>query len=59
MRFLTDDDVRQLLPAPEACVDLAASALVALAEGRAEVPTNPAVHTVPGSFANAMPAAWP
>ncbi len=59
MRFLTDDDVRQLLPAPEACVDLAASALVALAEGRAEVPPKPAVHTVPGSFANAMPAAWP
>jgi ornithine cyclodeaminase/alanine dehydrogenase-like protein (mu-crystallin family) len=59
VRFLTDDDVRQLLPAPEACVDLAASALVALAEGRAEVPPKPAVHTVPGSFANAMPAAWP
>ena len=59
MRFLTDDDVRQLLPAPEVCVDLAASALVALAEGRAEVPPKPAVHTVPGSFANAMPAAWP
>jgi ornithine cyclodeaminase/alanine dehydrogenase len=59
VRFLTDDDVRQLLPAPQACVDLAASALVALAEGRAEVPPKPAVHTVPGSFANAMPAAWP
>jgi ornithine cyclodeaminase/alanine dehydrogenase len=59
VRFLTDDDVRQLLPAPAACVDLVASALVALAEGRADVPPKPAVHTVPGSFANAMPAAWP
>ena len=34
-------------------------ALVALAAGRAEVPPKPAVHTLPGSFANAMPAAWP
>lgn len=59
MRVLTDDDVRLLLPAPAECVDLVAGALVALAEGRAEVPPKPAVHTVPGSFANAMPAAWP
>jgi ornithine cyclodeaminase/alanine dehydrogenase len=57
--YLTDDDVRSLLPPPLECVDLVADALVALAEGRAEVPPKPAVHTLPGSFANAMPAAWP
>ena len=59
MRFLDDDDVRLLLPPPAECVDLVAAALVALAAGRAEVPPKPAVHTVPGSFANAMPASWP
>jgi ornithine cyclodeaminase/alanine dehydrogenase len=56
---LTDDDVRRLLPSPKECLDLAAEALTALAEGRAEVPPKPAVHTLPGTFANAMPAAWP
>jgi ornithine cyclodeaminase/alanine dehydrogenase len=56
---LTDDDVRSLLPPPLECVDLVAEALVALAEGRAEAPPKPAVHPLPGSFANAMPAAWP
>ena len=35
---------------------LAEEALVALAEGRAEAPPKPAVHTAPGMFANAMPA---
>ena len=59
VRYLTDDDVRLLLPPPQECVDLVTGALVALAEGRAEVPPKPAVHTLPGSFANAMPAAWP
>ena len=59
VRFLDDDDVRLLLPPPAECVDLVAAALVALAAGRAEVPPKPAVHAVPGSFANAMPASWP
>lgn len=59
MLVLTDAEVRHLLPPPAACVDLAAAALTALAEGRAEVPPKPAVHTLPGTFANAMPAAWP
>jgi ornithine cyclodeaminase/alanine dehydrogenase len=59
VRYLTEDDVRRLLPPPLECVDLVSDALVALAAGRAEVPPKPAVHTVPGSFANAMPAAWP
>jgi ornithine cyclodeaminase/alanine dehydrogenase-like protein (mu-crystallin family) len=59
VRFLTDDEVRRLLPPHQECVDLAAAALTALAQGRAEVPPKPAVHTLPGTFANAMPAAWP
>ncbi|GAB3447477.1 ectoine utilization protein EutC [Phycicoccus ginsengisoli] len=59
MRFLTDADVTSLLPPPLQAVALAREALVARASGDAEVPPKPAVHTVPGSFANAMPAAWP
>jgi ornithine cyclodeaminase/alanine dehydrogenase len=59
VRVLTEDDVRRLLPRPEECVELVAAALTALAGGRAEVPPKPAVHTLPGTFANAMPAAWP
>ncbi|HEY7717775.1 MAG TPA: ornithine cyclodeaminase family protein [Pedococcus sp.] len=60
MLLLTDADVRRLLPDPLACVDLVADGLVALAGGRAEAPPKPAVHPAPeGSFANAMPAAWP
>ena len=34
-------------------------ALVALAEGPCRAPPKPAVHTAPGMFANAMPAAHP
>ena len=56
MRFLTDADVAALLPPPAETVALAREALVARASGEAEVPPKPAVHTVPGSFANAMPA---
>ncbi|MDU0312207.1 ornithine cyclodeaminase family protein [Phycicoccus sp. M110.8] len=59
MRFLTDADVAALLPTPLETVALAREALVARASGDVEVPPKPAVHTVPGSFANAMPAAWP
>lgn len=59
MRYLTDADVVRLLPSPRECVDLAAEALTALADGRAEVPPKPAVHTLPGTFSNAMPAALP
>lgn len=59
MRFLTDADVATLLPTPLETVALARDALVARASGEVEVPPKPAVHTVPGSFANAMPAAWP
>jgi len=59
VRFLTDADVAALLPTPLETVALARDALVARASGDVEVPPKPAVHTVPGSFANAMPAAWP
>ena len=59
VRFLTDADVAALLPTPLETVALAREALVARASGDVEVPPKPAVRTVPGSFANAMPAAWP
>ena len=59
MRLLSDADVQRLLPDPSRCVELASEALRALADGRAEVPPKPAVHLSDGSFANAMPAAWP
>jgi ornithine cyclodeaminase/alanine dehydrogenase len=59
MRILSDADVQRLLPDPARCVELASEALRALADGRAEVPPKPAVHLTGGSFANAMPAAWP
>ena len=59
MRVLTDADVRDCLPSWAELIDLAAEALSALAEGRAEAPPKPAVHTSPGMFANAMPAAHP
>lgn len=59
MRVLTDDDVRAALPPWPELLDLATEALTALAEGRAEAPPKPAVHTSPAMFANAMPAAHP
>jgi ornithine cyclodeaminase/alanine dehydrogenase len=59
VRYLSDADVERLLPPPPDAVDLAHEALVALARGEAQAPPKPAVHTLPGSFANAMPAAWP
>ncbi len=59
MRVLTDADVRAALPDPLALVDLVAEGLLALAEGRAEVPPKPGVHPAPGMRAHAMPAAFP
>jgi ornithine cyclodeaminase/alanine dehydrogenase-like protein (mu-crystallin family) len=49
-------DVADVLPAPLEAVRLARRALVALADGRAELPPKPSVHPRPGAFANAMPA---
>lgn len=59
MRVLSDADVRAAQPTWPELVDLATEALAALAEGRVEAPPKPAVHTSPGMFANAMPAAHP
>ena len=59
MRVLTEADVTASLPEWPELIDLATEALTALAEGRAEAPPKPAVHTSPGMFANAMPAAHP
>lgn len=59
MRYLSDGDVSRLLPPPLEAVRLAREALVALADGSAEVPPKPAVHPGGSSFANAMPAAYP
>jgi ornithine cyclodeaminase/alanine dehydrogenase-like protein (mu-crystallin family) len=54
--YLSEADVDGLLPAPRDAVSLARRALVALADGRAELPPKPAVHPRPDAFANAMPA---
>jgi ornithine cyclodeaminase/alanine dehydrogenase len=59
MRYLSDADVARLLPPPLETIQLAHAALVALADGSAEVPPKPAVHPGGASFANAMPAAYP
>jgi ornithine cyclodeaminase/alanine dehydrogenase-like protein (mu-crystallin family) len=54
--YLCEADVASLLPAPPDGVALARRALVALADGRAELPPKPSVHPRPDAFANAMPA---
>jgi ornithine cyclodeaminase/alanine dehydrogenase-like protein (mu-crystallin family) len=54
--YLCEADVAALLPAPADGVALARRALVALADGRAELPPKPSVHPRPDAFANAMPA---
>ena len=59
MRYLPDADVARLLPPPLETIQLAHAALVALADGNAEVPPKPTVHPGGASFANAMPAAYP
>jgi ornithine cyclodeaminase/alanine dehydrogenase-like protein (mu-crystallin family) len=54
--YLSGADVSQLLPSPGDAITLARRALIALADGRAELPPKPAVHPRPDAFANAMPA---
>src|SRR5207245_11131038 len=54
--YLCDAAVAALLPPPADGVALARRALVALADGRAELPPKPSVHPRPDAFANAMPA---
>lgn len=59
MIHLSDDQVRDLLPAPAEAVRLMRETLLALADGSASVaPKSQVVHEA-GGFANAMPAAWP
>lgn len=57
VRYLTDAEVAAAAPDSLALVDLAEDALVALAEGRADVVPKNGVRTAPGMFADAMPAA--
>ncbi|WP_286959519.1 ornithine cyclodeaminase family protein [Arsenicicoccus sp. UBA7492] len=57
LRYLSDAEVQGLLPEPRTAVSLARRALVARAEGRAQVPPKPAVRLAGDGFANAMPAA--
>jgi ornithine cyclodeaminase/alanine dehydrogenase-like protein (mu-crystallin family) len=54
--YLSEADVAALLPSPAEAVGLARRALVALADGRAELPPKPSVHPRSDAFANAMPA---
>jgi ornithine cyclodeaminase/alanine dehydrogenase len=62
MRVLTEADVERLLPSPAQAVELARAALVAVADGAAQVPAKPTVRlgerAGAGAFANAMPAAY-
>jgi ornithine cyclodeaminase/alanine dehydrogenase-like protein (mu-crystallin family) len=53
---LSEDEVADALPPPLEAVALARRALVALADGSAELPPKPAVHAREGVLANAMPA---
>ncbi len=59
MRVLSDADVRDLLPEPSALIDLVEESLLALAEGRADVPPKPGVRPSANLRAHAMPAAFP
>ncbi|NNM44488.1 ornithine cyclodeaminase family protein [Knoellia koreensis] len=63
MRVLTEADIERLLPSPARAVELAREALLAIADGEAQVPPKPTVRlggqAGAGAFANAMPAAYP
>jgi ornithine cyclodeaminase/alanine dehydrogenase-like protein (mu-crystallin family) len=53
---LSEAEVAAHLPDPATGIELARRALVALADGRAELPPKPSVHPRDDGFANAMPA---
>jgi ornithine cyclodeaminase/alanine dehydrogenase-like protein (mu-crystallin family) len=53
---LSEEQIGPLLPPPLEGIALARRALVALADGTAELPPKPAVHPRENGFANAMPA---
>ncbi len=57
LRYLSDAQVTSLMPPPHEAVELAEAALVARAEGAAQVPPKPAVFFGRNAFANAMPVA--
>src|SRR5215213_5287204 len=56
LRYLAAADVEACLPDAARRVDLAASALVALARDEAEMPAKIGVHPRPGALLHAMPA---
>ncbi len=53
---LSENEVAAALPPPLEAIALARRALIALADGSAELPPKPAVHAREGVLANAMPA---
>ncbi len=56
IRYLAEAEVERARPSVREGIDLARLALVALAEGRAQLPPKPSVYPRPGAFANVMPA---
>jgi ornithine cyclodeaminase/alanine dehydrogenase-like protein (mu-crystallin family) len=56
IRYLSEAEVERARPTVREGIDLAKLALVALAEGRAQLPPKPSVYPRPGVFANVMPA---
>ena len=56
IRYLSDDEVAALLPAPADACELARRSLVELAAGLVELPPKPSVRPRPDGFVNAMPA---
>jgi ornithine cyclodeaminase/alanine dehydrogenase-like protein (mu-crystallin family) len=56
IRYLSDDEVAALLPAPADACELARQSLVELANGLVDLPPKPSVRPRPAGFVNAMPA---
>jgi ornithine cyclodeaminase/alanine dehydrogenase-like protein (mu-crystallin family) len=56
IRYLSEAQVEQARPSVREGIELARLALVALAEGRAQLPPKPSVYPRPGAFSNVMPA---
>ena len=56
IRYLSEAEVERARPSVREGIDLARLALIALAEGRAQLPPKPSVYPRPGVFANVMPA---
>jgi ornithine cyclodeaminase/alanine dehydrogenase-like protein (mu-crystallin family) len=55
-RWLSEEQVADLLPPPLEAAELARSVLVGLAEGTIELPPKPAIHPRSDAFVNTMPA---